>query len=37
MKVLRFSKSKTKKVLTPLADHFKLDINQCPSSEKDKR
>lgn len=32
----RFNISKAKEVSTPLAGHFKLNINQCPSSEKEK-
>ena len=32
----RFNMSKAKEVSTPLAGHFKLNIKQCPTSEKDK-
>lgn len=32
----RFNMSKAKEISTPLAGHFKLNINQCPLSEKEK-
>ena len=33
----RFNMDKAKSIGRPLVGHFKLSLNQCPTSEKDKR